>query len=328
MTQTKATRFYHQIRINNEPISDTINARLSELELIDNAALEADQLTLTFDDHDGLLALPNNGARVSLALGTDAQNMINKGEFAVDEISHYGPPDKITIVARSVDFTATFLEKRTQSWHDITLDSIIKTIAARHNLEGFISDALAQKNIAHIDQTNESDGHFLTRLAKRYGAIAAVKDNRLVFKIARNQKTTNNNDLPSFTITRQQCASHEYRSTQRSDYTGVRTYHHNPGTGKREFVTIGDVKKLKILPDILPTQQEANDAALAAWQQIQHEGVTLSIHLSEPQADIIAESNITVAGFKDEINALTWVAKTVTHNVNQRYGQVLELVVG
>ena len=52
------------------------------------------------------------------------------------------------------------------------------------------------------------------------------------------------------------------------------------------------------------------------FPQIQHEGVTLSIHLSEPQADIIAESNITVTGFKDEINALTWVAKTVTHNVN------------
>lgn len=40
---------------------------------------------------------------------------------------------------------------------------------------------LSDKLVEHIDQTNESDGSFLMRLARQYGAIASVKNGNLLF---------------------------------------------------------------------------------------------------------------------------------------------------
>lgn len=51
----------------------------------------------------------------------------------------------------------------------------MKEIAARHKLKMALGEDLSDKPVEHIDQTNESDGSFLMRLARQYGAIASVK---------------------------------------------------------------------------------------------------------------------------------------------------------
>ena len=50
-----------------------------------------------------------------------------------------------------------------------------------HGYPYSISAGYKNEKIAHIDQTNESDAAFLTRLAEQYDAVATVKNGRLLF---------------------------------------------------------------------------------------------------------------------------------------------------
>ncbi len=93
----------------------------------------------------------------------------------MDEIEHTGAPDRLTIRARSADFRETLNTRREKSWHNTTIGEVVKEIAARHKLKMALGKELSDKPVEHIDQTNESDGSFLMRLARQYGAIASVK---------------------------------------------------------------------------------------------------------------------------------------------------------
>ncbi|STI81064.1 Late control protein D protein [Escherichia coli] len=99
----------------------------------------------------------------------------------MDEIEHTGAPDRLTIRARSADFRETLNTRREKSWHKTTVGEVVKEIAARHKLKMALGKDLSDKPVEHIDQTNESDGSFLMRLARQYGAIASVKNGNLLF---------------------------------------------------------------------------------------------------------------------------------------------------
>ena len=104
--------------------------------------------------------------------------------------------------ARSADFRATLNTRREKSWHKTTVGKVCEEIAARHKLETAIGADMAAQEVDHIDQTNESDGSFLMRLARQYGAIASVKAGRLLFIRQGQGKTASGKPLPVATITR------------------------------------------------------------------------------------------------------------------------------
>lgn len=45
-------------------------------------------------------------------MGWKGESLTRKGTFVVDEVSHEGPPDKLTISANSADFREEFNVKR------------------------------------------------------------------------------------------------------------------------------------------------------------------------------------------------------------------------
>ncbi|WP_276509959.1 contractile injection system protein, VgrG/Pvc8 family, partial [Enterobacter hormaechei] len=118
-------------------------------------------------DTDGLVELPPRGAKLTLWLGWQGSALLNKGSFTVDEIEHRGAPDTLTIRGRSADFRGTLNSRREQSWHDTTLGVIVETIAARNKLTASVADTLIAIPVPHIDQAQESDAVFLSRLADR-----------------------------------------------------------------------------------------------------------------------------------------------------------------
>lgn len=166
------------ISIEGRDITTVLDNRLMSLTLTDNRGFEADQLDLELDDADGKIVLPRRGAVITLALGWKGQPLFPKGAFTVDEIEHTGAPDRLTIRARSADFRETLNTRREKSWHKTTVGEVVKEIAARHKLKMALGKDLSDKPVEHIDQTNESDGSFLMRLARQYGAIASVKNGK------------------------------------------------------------------------------------------------------------------------------------------------------
>lgn len=90
-------------------ISSLVTHRFMQLTLTDSRGFEADQLDLTLDDADGLLELPSRGAILSIGLGWQGEALTYKGEYTVDELTHEGPPDKVTIRARSADLRGSLM---------------------------------------------------------------------------------------------------------------------------------------------------------------------------------------------------------------------------
>ncbi len=158
-----------------------LDDRIMSLSLTDNRGFDADQLSISIDDSDGMVALPPRGAELAVSFGWLGEPLIYKGLYTVDEVSHEGPADTIGVTARSADFREEFNVKREVSWHDVTVERVVSAIAHRYGLKAQISEMLMDIEIDHADQTQESDMSFLTRMAEMLGAIATVKNGSLLF---------------------------------------------------------------------------------------------------------------------------------------------------
>lgn len=111
-------------------VDGRIRKRLISLSLSEKRGEAADQLDIVLSDADGRLALPKTGAVLAVQLGwkqgSDVKiGVVDKGSLKVDEVAHSGPPDVITIRARSVDFTSDLTTSREKSWHGTTLGAIV-----------------------------------------------------------------------------------------------------------------------------------------------------------------------------------------------------------
>lgn len=209
------------LKQDNEDITQDFSDRLISLTMTDNRGFEADQLDIELDDTDGQIAMPPRGATLTLWLGWQGSALIKKGTFTIDEIEHHGAPDTLTIRGRSADFRGSLNSRREQSWHDTTLGVIVETIAARNKLEASVADTLKAIPVPHIDQSQESDAVFLSRLADRNGAAVSVKAGNLLFLKAGSGKTVSGRAIPQMTLERGDGDRHQFAIADREAYTGV-----------------------------------------------------------------------------------------------------------
>ncbi|HEJ0143510.1 TPA: phage late control D family protein [Citrobacter freundii] len=211
----------YMLTLDGEDITQNFSDRLIGLTMTDNRGFEADQLDIALDDTDGLVELPPRGASLTLWLGWQGSALVNKGSFTIDEIEHRGAPDTLTIRGRSADFRGSLNSRREQSWHDTTLGVIVETIAQRNKLTASVADSLKAIAIPHIDQTQESDAAFLSRLAERNGASVSVKAGKLLFLKAGSAMTASGKPIPQMSVERGDGDRHQFAIADREAYTGV-----------------------------------------------------------------------------------------------------------
>ncbi|EPD8213406.1 phage late control D family protein [Yersinia enterocolitica] len=334
--------------------SGSIKKRLMSLTLTDNRGFEADQLDIELDDSDGQLILPRRGAKITVALGWQGDVLINKGTFTVDEIEHSGAPDKLTIRARSADFRETLNIRRDQSYHKTTIGGMIKIIAERNKLTATLNKTMSDLTVDHIDQTNESDGNLITRLAKQYGAIAAVKNGNLLFIRQGQGETASGKPIPVMTIIRSLGDGHQFSMADRGAYTGVVANWLNTRTTEKPVVKVKRKRKRKATTTAKPKEPEekqgeyligtdenvltlrttyasknnAQRAAKSNWERLQRGAAKFSIQLAKGRADLYPEVPVKVTGFKKQIDEADWTLVTVTHSVSDSgFTTALELEV-
>ena len=169
-----------RLTADNEPLDDAIMSRLMDVSVTDNKSGDADELSLTLDDHDGKLAMPKRGVKLQCWMGYIDAGVHDMGVYTVDSVEWGGTPDTITVKAKSADMKGSLKSGRTQSYHDKKLGEIAKEVATRHELELAMTDYLMNIEVGHIDQTDESDLHLLTRLCWQFGAVVNVKHGKLL----------------------------------------------------------------------------------------------------------------------------------------------------
>ncbi|WP_054633118.1 phage late control D family protein [Pantoea stewartii] len=324
-------------------VTQTIQKRLISLTLTDNRGFEADQLDIELDDADGLLQLPRRGVVLKLALGWEGEPLIIKGSYTVDEIEHSGTPDRLTLRARSADFRQTLNTRREKSWHKTTVGEITKAIAEKHKLDLALGSDVEKMVIDHIDQTNESDASFLMRLARQCGALACVKDGKLLFIRQGQGKNASGKALPVITIQRRDGDNHRFTLADRDAYTGViaswlhtREPAKKPETKvKRRRITtakkkepeakqgdylVGTDENVLVLSRTYANRSNAERAAKMQWERLQRGVATFSIQLARGRAELYTEMPVKVTGFKKQIDDGEWIITTLTHSLSADSG--------
>ncbi|MBA0289206.1 phage late control D family protein [Stenotrophomonas maltophilia] len=304
-----------QVVLDGMDITSRLAPRLLDLSLTESRGDEADQVDLRVHDHDGRLALPRRGVTLSLAFGWTDKGMINKGTFVVDEAEHSGPPDIITIRARSADLTRTIRTRRERSWHDTTLGAVLRALAGDHALKVAVDPALDRISLPHLDQANESDVNLLTRLGKRFDAIATIKAGTLIFKPIDGAMTDAGIELPVLRLTRAAGDSHRYSVADRDAVTGVRAYWGDRGAARRKAVLVGTDDNEKKLQATYANDAEATQHARAELQRLQRGAATLSMRLALGRADVYPGVKLSISGFKPEIDGTDWLVVKATHSI-------------
>lgn len=227
-----------KLTINGKPFNTDALSRIISISLTDKSGFEADELTVSLSDHDGKLALPPKSAEITIALGYIETGIVDKGSYKITEVSWSGAPDTLHITAQSADTSDRFSEAKEKSWHKTSLKEIIESIAAANGYTPIIGKAYQDEKIDHIDQSNESDAAFLSRLAERYDAIATVKHGRLLFVSSGEATTAGGQPLPTIRITRNSGDQYAFRYSNTESYNAVRAYYIDKQTGKKHEVVI------------------------------------------------------------------------------------------
>ena len=340
------------LTINGRPFGTKTKSRIISISLTDKRGFEADELNIELDDEGGAIAIPEIGNEITLQLGYAETGLIDKGKFKVSEFTASGSPDRLNITARAADLAETLAEQVEKSWHKKTLYEIIETIAKKHGYPHKIADRYKQEKIAHIDQTNESDASFMSRLAEQYDAIATVKNGTLLFIPAGGGETAGGKPIPPAVITRAAGDSHSFSYSTSDSYSAVRAYYTDRRTGNKKEVVVNqdnayperktvkkgkNVKgktlqankkeninrridasgqKLKTLRHLYATENSAWSGARSAYKKLKRGTAQFSITLAAGRPDLFPETPATVSGFKPEIDAEQWLVTEAAHKLD------------
>ncbi|WP_122095648.1 phage late control D family protein [Rahnella sp. Larv3_ips] len=355
----------YMVKLAGSDITADISRRLISLSLTDNRGFEADQLDIELNDADGLMQMPPRGAVLSVFLGWKGHALFHKGEFTVDEVEHRGAPDTLTLRARSADYRGSLNSRRDNSYHDTTLEAIASAVAARNSLQPAVAESLKGVKVSHIDQTQETDAAFITRLAELNGGVVAIKAGKLIFIKPGSALTASGKPIPQMTLTRSDGDGHTFNIADRDAYTGVSATWLHTKEPKPKRVKVQRKKKEKhlralqhpaakkttakaqkvpeakegeylagsdenvfALTTVYATQKAAMRAAQAKWDKLQRGVAQFSISLARGRADLFPETPLAVSGFKAVIDAQPWIISKVTHSLNNGgYTTGLELEV-
>ncbi|WP_413530430.1 contractile injection system protein, VgrG/Pvc8 family [Rahnella inusitata] len=343
------------LKIKNKVLEQSVTDRIISLTVNDKSGFAADDLTLKFDDADGQLQMPARGTLLHLHIGWSKQALYDCGYFIVDTVTHQGSPDIVIVTARSADFRGTFETKRSQSYDDYTLGAIVRILSARNNLSlPFIAPELDSIKIPHIDQTDENDGYFLTRLAQNYGAQATVKNGAIIFFKPYSARSASGQTLPWKTLVRSDGDEHIFKVIDQKAYSGViaqsydvktaatssvalkRIPSANPASQKQhplaiktagaesektpplKSYTAGSGENVLKLPKIYPDEESAMRAADSVFNQIQADSASFSIRLAMGRADLSAQTPLNVQGFKNVVDDQSWIIDSVEHSLNEK----------
>lgn len=325
-----------QLTADNKPLNDQVMARLMTVSVTDNKNLEADELAITLDDHDGALELPKRGVKLQCWMGYEDAGIHDMGTYVVDSCEWSGTPDTISIKAKSADFKSSLKSGRSESYHNKTLGEIADTVAKRQQLTLSIKPELVSIDVGHVDQTDESDIHLLTRLCYQYGAVVNIKHGKLLIFTANANVSVSGHPLDITVITRQTGDQFRYSVEDRQgDYTGVSARYQDKGRATKKTATAGNVEKrgggddpntkTKRLKGAYKSKEAAAAAAAAEMKRIEDEQARFSINTAYAYPAVTTESPIQLQGFKAEIDVLKWTVDKAEHTYRKYGGLTTQL---
>ncbi|MDE1463373.1 phage late control D family protein [Spartinivicinus poritis] len=315
----------------NENITKVIYNRLLDITITDNAGWESDSLEVTLDDTGHAIALPDTGAKLEIYLGYKEKELELMGAYTVDEIELASPPNTLKITGKAANMGSSLKSPKTITWSEkggaqskanqVNLETIFSKIAKDNGLKIKIDKKYKNKKFAILNQRNESDINFLTRLATSVGGVLKITDDTLSLK-PRIPETGVIELIP------QDVTQWRVNITKRTSYNSVTANYYDKKRGKKFKVTVDKSKKGK---QTKPARQIRTDAisevAATALAIAELENAALGekqLTITLPgNTTIKAERQLKLIGFRAGANGL-WIIDTVKHQLNNS-GYITEI---
>lgn len=295
-------------------ITNKIKDRLLSLRITDEAGFQSDTVEIKLDDRDYKIEWPKLGAKLEVYIGYKDQTLARTGLYVVDEVEHSLPPTSMTIRAKAADMRESLKAPKSRSWDAISITDIVQAIAAQNSLVAKVSKPLGSIFIDHIDQTNESDLHFLTRIAKDNLAVVKPVNGYLVFVPRGEAKSVTGISLPVIEINQTQITSYTMTQAERDKYSAVRANYHDPQSAKKITIEVGHGNPVFTIRHIYPDKEHATRAALSKLNDLQRGLGSLSINMPGNN-QLQAEGKINLSGVRDPLSG-KWLIKSVEHQLD------------
>jgi phage protein D len=295
-------------------ITELLRDRLLSIRTTDKPGLESDECEISVDDRDGKVAFPKKGATLEVSLGYVGKKLTFIGKYCVDEIEISGPPQTLVMRGKPANIAATMKGQRRFAWENVKLADIVGDIARRNKWQALCSIVA---DVPRIEQLNESDMNFITRLADLYGATATVKDGKLIVATRGEGKSGSGKDLPEISLKRDDLASFSFTFPDRNLYGEAQASYHNNKTGELEVVKLQNQNAPEDVAatthaarHTYPTKEAATAAAKANLNTLNRATMTGRIELENGRADIGAEKWVKFDGVKQDVNG-TYLIESV-----------------
>jgi phage protein D len=280
---------------------------VSEITVTDNIDDESDSLKIRCEFSSSTI---DQETTVTVLAGYQEGLLWPLGNYTLQSIE----PEQgfETLIFTSAAFTDAMKEKREESYQKTTVKDLVAKIAKRYGLK---TKCDMDTKLDHIDQRNESDVALLKRLAQKYNAIFNVKNGVLVFLSKRSD------DLPHFVVMASQASQWHFRQSRKFFYRSVRAKYHDPKTGKKVEITVGDGKPVYQMETPCKNKQEALDLAQAKLDQLTARSRTGTVTVEG--MNIVAGGKVVCIGFgKADGEYLITQAK---HTVHEIFTSTIEL---
>ena len=321
-----------RMSIAGQDVTELLSDRLLSLSLTDQDGTESDRMSVTLDNRDYRLPLPKKNEIVHLEMGYKAAQQDDRetalafktglaymGRFVINNSRVTGHPHAISVSANAADMGAELKSARSKGWNNVLLGDVVKTVAARHELDPVIADEYAAIHFPHINQTEESDINMLTRLSRQYDLMVKPANGQLIVAEIGQGKSATGKQMPEIVLSQRHMTGFDVESAEREQYQSVvcryydtdkaRVLLHRAGTGG---------------PELMLREQAANaaDAKRRAEAEYRRRGRALLKFSGNMPGDVRVMTGAILTlddTWHPEHVGARFVVKSATHNIRSGY---------
>lgn len=173
-----------QILADGVDVTAKFNDRMIDLTVTDHEMGTADEVKIKVDDRDFAVTPPRKGALLSVSMGYVETGMALMGTFTVRGRKRHFDKSQgavMEITGKSADLGKECKRPRTEDHEKTTLGGVVEKIAGRNGWGAKVSASLASLKVDYEAQSEESDIHLLTRLARELDAVCKVAKGTVLF---------------------------------------------------------------------------------------------------------------------------------------------------
>lgn len=311
------------VDIDGVPVSGLFFERLVSLTITDREGIRSDTLEIVFNDSAPHFESPRRGAVANVTISTGSGGSF-VGSYVIDSVENICLPYTIKVGGHSADLRSEMKTNKSRHWDNTSVKDIVSEIAGQYDLKAKISDVVSGHIYDWIGQQDESDLHFLERLAKRHGALFTIKNGALLWLELGAGKTADGTVVapaiivPTFLIE----GSCRMSETDVDRFATVKAhYQDRAGAKRREVIVDGDpeAEGEHVIRTPFSSKEEATSAAEAFAKEMMRGSVTTSCSIVG-RPSLMAGQPLKYQGVRPGIDGRPFIVEMVKHTFGKSGG--------